>query len=84
MSKEELVDLLRCEHPDVARHCRIVGAWVWAEFPDKPDACTRETLKSLKFRWNSKRKAWQNPCGVYRRYNRRVDPRLKYGEIAVT
>ena len=84
MSKDELVDLLRRDHPDVARHCRIVGAWVWAEFPNKPSAEDRAVLKTLKFRWNPKRKAWQNSCGVYRKYNRRIDPRLKYGETAIS
>ena len=42
----------------------VVGAWVWATFAAKPDETVRDALKAAGFRWNHKRRLWQNPCGV--------------------
>lgn len=66
--------------PDVQPFARVVGAWVWCEFPDKPSAETREFLKQTGFRWNRERSAWQHPCGIFRRKNRHADPRSYYGQ----
>ena len=61
-----------------------VGAWLWIEFPQKPEKTTLEAVKALGFSWNPRRLAWQNPCGVFRRRNPKIDPRQVYGEEPVT
>ena len=68
---------------DVQPFCRLVGQWVWAEFPQKPSADTRHWLKQTGFHWNQQRGAWQHACGVFRHCNRKIDPRLVYGEEAI-
>lgn len=65
--------------PDVAPFARIVGRWIWLEFPDKPSLDTRVFIRSIGFRWNSERAAWQHSCGHFTRRNRRIDPRQVYG-----
>jgi hypothetical protein len=67
--------------PDVAPYARLVGNWVWCEFPDKPSEETRDWLKQTGFRWNGERKAWQHSCGHFTRRNRRIDPRQVYGQL---
>lgn len=66
--------------PDIQPYVRVVGRWIWAEFPSKPAADTRDFLKGTGFRWNSTRHAWQHNCGQYTRANRRIDPRAVYGQ----
>ena len=55
------------EHPDIVARSRLVGRWIWVEFPDdeKPDADTRSWLRELGFHFNKKRRAWQHPCGWF-------------------
>jgi hypothetical protein len=79
---EETLSVARqcASRPDVAPYAKIVGAWVWCEFPGKPSEETRQWLKAMGFRWNKERGAWQNPCGVFRRKLRHGDPRYIYGE----
>lgn len=67
--------------PDIAPYARIVGRWVWCEFPDKPSDETRAFLKQTGFRWNRERGAWQHPCGYHTRANRKIDPRQFYGAL---
>jgi hypothetical protein len=69
--------------PDVAPFARLVGRWVWCEFPDKPSADTRDFLKGTGFRWNKTRAAWQHPCGHFTRQARGYDPRSKYGQLPI-
>ena len=64
---------------DVAPYARIVGAWVWVEFPNKPHADTRRWMVETGFRWNREREAWQHACGMSCTRNRRIDPRQVYG-----
>ncbi|MFW9770323.1 MAG: hypothetical protein ACFFEM_16010, partial [Candidatus Thorarchaeota archaeon] len=66
---------------NVKPYAFIVGAWVWIDFPRKPKAETLEKIKPLGFKWNKKRKVWQHPCGEFRPFNPKTDPRDKYGEI---
>jgi hypothetical protein len=68
------------ERPEVKRHAYVVGAWVWVQFPTSPNAETREWLKDWGFRWNSKRQAWQHPCGAFRSRSG-DDPRGRYGVV---
>ncbi len=42
----------------------VVGAWVWVEFEEKPDADTRAALKEAGFRWIKKRGKWAHNGGV--------------------
>lgn len=69
--------------PDIAPFARIVGRWVWCEFPDKPSEEARAFLKETGFRWNKERLAWQHACGHFTRRNRRIDPRAVYGQQAI-
>lgn len=77
----EEVSAAVAQRPDVAPFARLVGNWVWCEFPDKPSDDTRTWLKQTGFRWNGERKAWQHSCGHFTRRNRRVDPRQVYGQL---
>lgn len=69
--------------PDVAPYARLVGRWVWCEFPSKPSQETRTFLSQTGFRWNKQRLAWQHSCGFYCRQNRRIDPREVYGQAPI-
>ena len=68
---------------EIAPYAKVVGQWVWLEFPGKPAEEIRSFIKAIGFRWNPKRNAWQHACGVYRRFNKRGDPRLQYGEESI-
>lgn len=67
-------------HPEIQPYARVVGKWVWCEFPSKPSADVCDFLKGTGFRWNADRLAWQHNCGTFARRNRRIDPRMVYGE----
>ena len=79
-STSEVVTAVR-SRPDVLPFARLVGSWVWCEFPDKPNAETRTFLKETGFRWNKERGAWQHSCGVESVKARNYDPRGKYGMV---
>lgn len=81
----ELTDVIDAcaAHPDVQPFARIVGQWVWCEFPSKPSADVRDFLKGTGFRWNAERAAWQHNCGHFARRNRRIDPRSYYGQSQI-
>jgi len=81
---EEIVSELRGSLPAVLAFTSKVGAWLWIQFPARPDADTLTAIKQLGFSWNRDRCAWQNPCGVFRRRSRTHDPRDVYGEEPVT
>jgi len=38
---------------------RIVGSWIWIEFPVKPCLEVRDWLKQNGFHWNYPRRVWQ-------------------------
>ena len=75
---------LRTEQPALVPHARIVGRWVWIATPTKPDAGVREWLKAHGYRWNQKRRAWQNPCGVHSGGAKNHHPWEKYGAVRLT
>ena len=77
---ETVAAAIHAEAPEIAEHMKRVGAWLWVQFPTKPQPATLAKLKELGFTWNRNREAWQNPCGEFRRANRRIDPREIYGE----
>ena len=72
---------LRDRLPATVPYARVVGKWIWIEFPTIPDPATRAALKDLGFHWSKRRGAWQNPCGFTGTGKSRRDPRAKYGEI---
>ena len=76
LSTDAVLQTLRA---DIKRHAYIVGAWVWVEFPERPEKNVTEYLSELGFHWNGKRRVWQHSGGVYRRADRRGDPRFRYG-----
>ena len=63
MNTHETAAAIREQLPHLVPYARIVGRWVWIETPTKPTPEDRAVLKSLKFRWNPKRIAWQCSCG---------------------
>jgi hypothetical protein len=79
-TQAELDALKLC--PEAQAAARLVGAWIWAEFPSKPSPDTLTFLKARGYRFNPKRKVWQNACGVFTR-RAPYDPREKYGVLKV-
>lgn len=71
---------LKDNAPLAWEHARIVGRWVWIEFPSKPDADTLAHVKAAGFHWNKKRRAWQHPCGHFSLASA-GDPRFRYGSV---
>ena len=72
-----VVDSILTEQPSLKDNFEVVGDWVWCGFDEKPALEILQFLKSLGFRWNKKRKVWQNSCGVYSRSSD-DDPKQKY------
>lgn len=77
---DEIIATLRARAPEAIPHTRLVGAWLWTTFTEKPKRETLDTLKTLGFSWNAKRTCWQNPCGQWSTRARSHDPRETYGQ----
>ena len=77
----ELQALKTCQ--EALNVAKVVGAWIWCEFPAKPTADTLAFLKARGYRFNPKRKVWQNACGIHSR-RAPYDPRDKYGSTAAS
>ena len=73
---EQVVDLLRRRLRRAYELAEVVGQWVWVSFDAPQDQQTTAELSQLGFHWNSRRKVWQHPCGVFK--GESVDPRSKY------
>ena len=73
----EVISSIKQKKPELINNCYAVGLWVWAEFQQKPNQEDINLLKELGFRWNPKRKVWQNACGFKTRMSA-GDPRAKY------
>ena len=41
----------------------LVGCWLWIDFPEKPSAELRTSLKDAGFWWNDKRGSWCHSGG---------------------
>ena len=74
---QEVVKNILINKPELKNNFEVVGDWVWCGFDEKPALEILQFLKSLGFRWNRKRKVWQNSCGVYSRSSD-DDPKRKY------
>ena len=75
----EEVAALCAGNPAVQPYARLVGAWIWVEFPGKPADDVRAFLKGIGFRWNKNRGVWQHACGIRRPRMKSGDPRFYYG-----
>lgn len=71
---------LRENAPKAWKYARVVGRWVWVEFPSRPDGDTLTALKAAGFHWSKRRGAWQHPCGHFATSSK-ADPRFTYGQI---
>ena len=81
-STEEVVAVC-ASNPAIQPHARIVGSWVWVEFPNKPERGVLAWLRFEGFHWSSNRQAWQHPCGVFRPHARSHDPRSTFGQVPI-
>ena len=79
LNTERLLALLRRETPSFFELAEVVGKWVWIQFEGKQPVTITSALSELGFHWNTKRQAWQHPCGLFRDQSVRFDPRRKYG-----
>jgi len=77
----ELEALREC--PEALAYAKVVGSWLWITFPAKPCEETRAFLKTRGYRWNAKRGAWQNSCGLSCKAAP-YDPRVKYGQVSAS
>ena len=75
---DRVLDLLRAEEPRFFEIAEVVGKWVWIQFPEKQTRDVTAALSQFGFHWNSKRQAWQHPCGQFTTGST-ADPRTKYG-----
>src|SRR5205085_4647518 len=73
---EQVLDLLQRRVRRAFEVAEVVGKWIWIAFPEPQDQQTTAELSQLGFHWNSRRKVWQHPFGVFK--GEPVDPRSKY------
>ena len=66
--------------PEIKNNFEVVGSWVWCSFDEKPAVEVLNFLKSLGFKWNRRRKVWQNACGIRSR-STAGDPKTHYPVI---
>jgi len=74
---QEVVDSILIKQPSLKDNFEVVGDWVWCSFDEKPALEILQFLREIGFKWNRKRKIWQNSCGVYSRSSD-DDPKQKY------
>jgi len=75
---EQVLDLLERRLRRAFELAEIVGEWVWVSFSERQPREITAELSQLGFHWNTKRQAWQHPCGQFTASTPR-DPRSKYG-----
>jgi hypothetical protein len=74
---EQLIALLRTEAPRFFEIAEVVGQWVWIQFTEKQPREVTSVLAQFGFHWNTKRQAWQHPCG-HLSAGTPNEPRAKY------
>jgi hypothetical protein len=72
----EVLDLVHRRLRHAFDFAEVVGKWVWITFPEPQEQQVTAELSQLGFHWNSRRKVWQHPCGVFK--GEPTDPRTKY------
>ncbi|HTD67750.1 MAG TPA: hypothetical protein VK846_14590 [Candidatus Limnocylindria bacterium] len=73
---DQVLDLLQRRLRRAFELAEVVGQWVWVAFDAPQDQQMTAELSQLGFHWNSRRKVWQHPCGVFK--GEPTDPRAKY------
>ena len=73
---QEVLDLVHRRLRHAFEFAEVVGSWVWITFPEPQEQFVTAELSQLGFHWNSRRKVWQHPSGVFK--GEPVDPRAKY------
>ena len=73
---QQVLDLLQRRLMRAYELAEVVGKWIWVAFDAPQDQQTTAELSQLGFHWNSRRKCWQHPCGVFK--GEPTDPRAKY------
>jgi len=68
----EVIEAVKGYNPEFIRNCYAVGLWIWAEFKQRLSQEELSFLKELGFRWNQKRKVWQNACAGCLTINRKI------------
>lgn len=56
---EMLIERKAKKAVELGASVEIVGSWVWATFPARPEKAAREAMIEESFRWNNKRGLWQ-------------------------
>ena len=74
---DRVLELLKSSMPRQFELAEVVGKWVWIQFPEAPAEKIRADLSQLGFHWNTKRQAWQHPCGQFTAGSP-SEPREKY------
>src|SRR5882672_531319 len=74
---EQVLKLLKRWLPRQFELAEVVGKWVWIQFTEAPEQKIRADLSQLGFHWNTKRQAWQHPCGQFTAGSP-SEPREKY------
>ena len=80
--QSKVLTALQIETQDVLDNAYFVGSWLWIEFPEKPSDEVIKKLRELGFKWNRKRKVWQNSFGQFSRFSD-DDPKQKYPVISL-
>ena len=75
---ERVLELLKRWMPRQWELAEVVGKWIWIQFSEPPAEPVRQELSQLGFHWNTKRQAWQHPCGQFTSGTPK-NPREKYG-----
>ena len=72
-----VLELLKSSMPGQFELAEVVGKWIWIQFAEAPAEKVRADLSQLGFHWNTKRQAWQHPCGQFSAGTPK-EPREKY------
>ena len=74
---DRVLELLKSSMPRQFELAEVVGKWIWIQFPEVPAEKIRADRSQLGFHWNTKRQAWQHPCGQITAGSPK-EPREKY------
>ena len=81
-SKRSVLEVLEtCQELKI--DVRMIGRWAWATFSSKPSAEIRTALKSMGFRWVSRRGSWANNFGIPSKPARGYRPEDKYRVVSL-
>lgn len=78
LSTHRVLHLLERWLPRQFELAEVVGGWIWIQFREKQPVEITAQLSQFGFHWNNVRRAWQHPCGQFRRRPYAGDPRERY------